>query len=167
VKGLFLTFFFGEDTMNLVMLTGNLTRDPEVRTFDREMTSKDGNPYTKTVTVVNFGIATSRPFKKKDGTKDEETNFFDCEAWDTGAETIAKYFSKGSPILIQGSLKNDSWTDKEGNNRKSTKIRVDRFEFFKTVRKEDKPASETSQVPVGANSGSEDGGSEDFGSEPF
>ena len=106
--------------MNIVHLSGNFTRKPEVR----EVNSGD-----RSTKVANFVVASSRRFKKKDGTMDEETTFINCEAWDTGAETIAKWFDKGDSIIIHGSLKNEKWEDKEGNMRYRDKIRVSNFEF--------------------------------------
>ncbi len=103
---------------NLVVLQGNLTRDPEVR----EITA-NGRP-TK---VANFTIAVNRHFKRADGTKDKETTYVDCEAWDTGANTLGEYVHKGDPIIIEGSLKLDSWENKEGEKRSKLKVRVARF----------------------------------------
>lgn len=104
--------------MNSVCLTGNLTRDPEVRTVEA-----NGRP----TSVVNFTVATSRFFKRADGQKDKDTTFIPCEAWDTGAETIGKIFLKGDPILIEGSIKEERW-EAEGNKRSRLKLRVNRFE---------------------------------------
>ena len=106
--------------MNIVHLSGNFTKKPEFR--DVSIGGRD----TK---VANFTIASSRKFKKKDGTLDEETTFVNCEAWDSGAETICKWFDKGDSIIVHGSLKNDKWEDKDGNMRYREKIRVSTFEF--------------------------------------
>ncbi len=143
--------------MNQVILTGNLTRDPEPRTFESN---------GKKVTVVNFTVASSRHFKKRDGTADQETLFMDCEAWDTGAETIVKYMTKGSKILVEGSLKNETWEDKETKTKRSkTKIRVNRFEFFSVNKKRDESEGGEA-VAVGA--GAEDSGGGDTDAEiPF
>tara|TARA_R110002020_G_scaffold229704_1_gene440505 strand:- start:28480 stop:28905 length:426 start_codon:yes stop_codon:yes gene_type:complete len=106
--------------MNIVHLSGAFTRDPELK----EISTGD-----RTTKVVNFVLASSRRFRKKDGTSDEETTFVNCEAWDSGADTIAKWFSKGDQIIINGSLKNERWEDKEGNKRSRDKVRVSSFEF--------------------------------------
>ena len=106
--------------MNIVHLSGAFTRDPELK----EISTGDRTPK-----VVNFVLASSRRFRKKDGTSDEETTFVNCEAWDSGADTIAKWFSKGDQIIINGSLKNERWEDKEGNKRSRDKVRVSSFEF--------------------------------------
>lgn len=135
--------------MNKYIVTGNLTRDPEAKVLDSN---------GKKVTVTNFTIASSRPFKRKDGTPDQETLFIDAEAWDTGAETIAKYFTKGSKILAEGSLRNETWNDKDGNKRSKIKLRVSHFEFFSTK-------GESTRVAVGEGEGEPDSVAADVGAE--
>jgi single-strand DNA-binding protein len=105
--------------MNKVVLHGNLAQDPEVKVIE-----------SKNITVANFTIAVSRTFKKSDGTKDKDVTFIPCEAWDSGAETIGKYFTKGSPILVEGSLKMEKWTDNDGNPKSRLKVRVSNFDFL-------------------------------------
>ena len=112
--------FLWRTSMNIVHLSGAFTKDPEL---------KEISTGEKTTKVVNFVLASSRRFKKKDGSSDEETTFVNCEAWDSGAETIAKWFNKGDQIIINGSLKNERWEDKEGNKRSRDKVRVSNFEF--------------------------------------
>lgn len=107
--------------MNNVILMGRLAQDPETRYIDTQKGQ---------VAVTNFTIAVSRHFKKAGGEKGEETSFIPCEAWDSGAETIQKYFSKGSPILLAGVLKQDSWEQKDGTKRSKIKVRVSNFEFL-------------------------------------
>src|SRR4030066_166688 len=101
--------------MNVSLITGNLTRDPEVRTVEAN---------GRSTSVVNFTVATSRFFKRADGNKDKDTTFVPCEAWDTGAETIGKIFQKGDPILIEGAIKEERWEDNDGNKRSRLKLRV-------------------------------------------
>lgn len=103
--------------MNLVVLKGNLARDPELRNV-----TTGG----KSTSVVNFTVAVSREYKKNDGTIDKTTTFVPCEAWDTGAEAIASSLSKGDPVMIEGSLRNDSW-EKDGVKHSSMKLRVSNF----------------------------------------
>ena len=119
--------------MNIVHLSGAFTRDPELKEIST------GDRATK---VVNFVLASSRRFRKKDGTSDEETTFVNCEAWDSGADTIAKWFSKGDQIIINGSLKNERWEDKEGNKRSRDKVRVSSFEFPPRGKKSSQDESE-------------------------
>ena len=104
--------------MNLVILKANLTRDVEMR-------------YLQTGTAVGqFGVAVNRKWKDDQGNQKEEVSFFDVEAWGKTAETIAQWFKKGSPILITGRLKQETWDDKQtGQKRSKVKIVLDRFEF--------------------------------------
>ena len=105
--------------MNLVVLKGNLVRDPEVKTV-----TTGGDRTTK---VANLTIATTRFFKRANGEKDKDTTFIACEAWDTGADSMEKILHKGDPVLIKGSLKVESW-EKDGVNHSRTKVRVSNFE---------------------------------------
>lgn len=115
--------------MNIVMLRGNLARDPELRTVGTG---------DKSTSVVNFTIATSREFIKANGTQDKITSFIQCEAWDTGAETIASSFRKGDLVMVEGSLRNDSW-EKDGVKHSTLKVRVNNFaKIIKTRRSETK-----------------------------
>lgn len=97
------------------MLRGNLARDPELRKVGEKQTS-----------VVNFTVATSREFTRADGSQDKITSFIQCEAWDTGAETIASSLKKGDLVMIEGSLRNDSW-EKDGVKHSTLKVRVNNF----------------------------------------
>lgn len=106
--------------MNKCMLIGNLTRDPElVPVGDTQK--------------CRFGLAVNgRPYTNKGGEKTQDTLFLDCEAWAQGGELIAKYFTKGKPIVISdGELRLDQWEDKEtGEKRSKYYLRVNQFEFL-------------------------------------
>ena len=82
--------------MNLVVLKGNLARDPNLRTIN----TSNG----KDTSVVNFTIAVSREYTKSDGSKDKITTFVPCEAWDTGAETIADFTAYFNAFNLVSSL---------------------------------------------------------------
>lgn len=103
--------------MNIVMLRGNLARDPDLRKV------VIGN---KETSVVNFTIATSREFTKANGSQDKITSFIQCEAWDSGAENIANSLKKGDLVMVEGSLRNDSW-EKDGVKHSTIKVRVNNF----------------------------------------
>ena len=105
--------------MNINILRGNLARDPEVR-------SVNTNNGKKTTSVVNFTIAVSREYTKASGERDKITTFEPCEAWDTGAEIIGESFKKGDLVMVEGSLRNDSW-EKDGVKHNSLKVRVNNF----------------------------------------
>jgi single-strand DNA-binding protein len=101
-----------------IIAFGNLTRDPELRVLP-----------TGTA-ICQFGIAASKKWKDTGGQDREDTCFVDVEAWGKTAENITKYFKKGSPIFVEGSLKLDQWEDKtDGKKRSKHKVVADRFEF--------------------------------------
>jgi single-strand DNA-binding protein len=121
-----LGFILKGDFMNLVILRGNLARDPEVRNV---------NTSGRQTSVANFTIAVSREFTKQNGEVDKITTFVQCEAWDTGAEAIAESLKKGDLVMVEGSLRNDSW---EKDGVKHSKIRVNNFaKINKSSRKKD------------------------------
>ena len=95
-------------------MLGRLTKDPETR-------------YTQTnIAVTNFTIAVDRRFKKDN---DVNVDFFDCVAWRTTGEFVGKYFTKGKPIAICGSLQNRSWEGEDGKKNYKTEIIVDEANF--------------------------------------
>lgn len=105
--------------MNIVVLKGNLTRDPESRSIG------SGDRVTK---VANFTIAVNRHFTRANGEKDKETTYVDCEVWDSAAEYMAENCKKGDPLLVQGALKLDTWESPEGEKRSRLKVRVNNFD---------------------------------------
>jgi len=103
--------------MNINILRGNLARDPDVRIV---------SPNGKKTAVVNFTVAVSREYTKANGERDKVTTFVPCEAWDTGAEIISQSFKKGDLVMVEGSLRNDSW-EKDGVKHNTLKVRVNNF----------------------------------------
>ncbi len=102
--------------VNMVIVAGNLTRDPELKHLP------SGSA------VCGFSIAVNERYKSADGERKEVTHFFDCEAWGKTGEAVAQYMSKGKPIFVQGNLKQESW-DQDGQRRSRVKIRVESFQF--------------------------------------
>jgi len=111
-------------SLNKVLLIGNLTRDPEVRMMS------SGRP------VCNFGLALNRNYKDSEGNKKEEVTFVDVECFGPRAEAVARFFSKGRPIFIEGRLKLDQWESKEGEKRSAIRVVLDNFEFVDSGRSE-------------------------------
>ena len=106
-------------SFNKVILMGNLTRDPELR-------------YTpKGSAIAKLGLAVNRVWRTETGENREEVAFIDVEAWSQAAETISKYMKKGSPILIEGRLRQDTWDDKQTGQKRSKLLVV--CESFKFV----------------------------------
>lgn len=102
--------------MNCVNLIGRLTREPELK-----MT-----PNGKS--VCSFSIAVQRPFKNKD-TNEYEVDFINIRAWESHAEFVTKYFHKGQRIGITGSLRVNSYTDKNGNPATWTEVVANGIDF--------------------------------------
>lgn len=126
-------------SFNKVILMGNLTREPELR-------------QTQSGTSVFGGsVAVNESYTAQDGTKRDNTTFVEVSAFGKTAEIIAKYFHKGDPILIEGRLRQESWTDKQsGQARFKLAVIVERFEFVKsreqsaqTTQTAAKPSAET------------------------
>ena len=105
--------------MNTTILRGNLVKDPEIKT----VTTYSG----KETKVTNFILAVSRFYEKANGEREKDTTFVPCELWSTSAEAVHKHFKKGDPMLLEGSLKSESW-EKDGQKRTALKVRVNRFE---------------------------------------
>lgn len=94
-------------SFNKVILMGNLTRDPELR-------------YTpKGTAVAKIGLAVNRVWTSESGEKKEEVTFVDVDVFGRTAENVGQYMRKGSPILIEGRLKLDTWEDKQTNQKRS------------------------------------------------
>jgi single-strand DNA-binding protein len=131
-------------SMNTVILSGNLTRDVELR-------HTQGNK-----AVANLGLAVNNTYKAADGTVKEDTAFVDCEAWGNTAEAMAKFLSKGRPVAIEGRLRMDTWQDKEsGQNRSKLKVVIERFHFMDKkpdgAGADTAPAKATAPSPGGQN----------------
>ncbi|MDP1707405.1 MAG: single-stranded DNA-binding protein [bacterium] len=104
--------------LNKAFLYGNLTRDPELKALP------SGGQ------VANFGLATNRTYKDKNGAKQEATEFHNIVAFGRTAEVIAQYCKKGRPIFVEGRIQTRSWDDKEsGKKNYRTEIVVDNFQF--------------------------------------
>ncbi len=127
--------------MNKCLFLGNLTKDPELR-----------NVGAKGTAVTNFTIAVSRRFKRVNGETTKEVVFIECEAWDSGAETIVKYLKKGDPIIVFCSAKMEQW-EKDGVKHSKIRFRVDEFEFVPSRRnnKSENAPHTDNNVPVDDN----------------
>jgi single-strand DNA-binding protein len=106
--------------INRVVLTGNLTRDPEVRTLP-----SSGN------TLCSLRIACNGRRKNNEtGQWEDQPNYFDVTVWGAQGENCGKYLSKGRPVAIDGRLQWREWTDKEGNKRQSVDIIAESVQFL-------------------------------------
>ena len=101
--------------LNCAVIMGRLTADPELKTTNSGLS------------VTSFCVAVDRPYKK-DG-KERETDFINVVAWRQTAEFVTSYFHKGSMIAIEGSLRTNKYTDKNGNNRTSFFVLANNVSF--------------------------------------
>lgn len=102
--------------LNKVILIGNLTRDPELKTLPSG------------VKVTNFGIATNRSYKDKEGNKKEDVEFHNLVSFGKQAEVIQQWCKKGSQLMVEGRLSTKSW-ESDGKKIYKTEIIVDSFQF--------------------------------------
>lgn len=102
--------------LNSLDLHGNLVEKPELKH------TESGAAYT------NFRVAVNRSYEK-DGKWTDVPSYLDCTAWSGTAEAIAKYFDKGSPIIVSGELESRRYKAKSGEDRTAYAIRVQNFSF--------------------------------------
>lgn len=114
--------------INKVFIIGRITRDIELKA-----TSSGAH-------FARFSIASNRSVKTGDEWKDE-AGFFDCVAWGKTAESIQRFFSKGSRIIIDGSLRWSSW-EADGQKRSKVEILVESFNFGDSKKSGDAPQGE-------------------------
>ena len=115
--------------INKVILLGRLVADPETR-------------YTQSnIAMTRFKLAVNRQGKKEDG--QPTADFFQITAWRSTAEFVQKYFTKGQQVLIEGYLRNNSYTDKEGNKRYSDDIHASQVYFADSKRGTDNNVATT------------------------
>lgn len=129
--------------LNHIDIMGRLVRDPEYRTTGSG------------ISVANFTIAVDRDFGNKDG-GEKETDFIDCTAWRKTAEFVTKYFTKGRMIVVSGRLQASSYTDKEGNKRRSVIVVADNCYFGDSKKDADTGNSGYSKPPSGNYGGTYD-----------
>ena len=102
--------------LNHITIMGRLTRDPELR--------RTGSG----VAVASFSLAVDRDFGKNEN-GERETDFIDCVAWRQTGEFVSKYFTKGRMAVVSGRLQIRSWTDKDGNKRRTAEVVADNVYF--------------------------------------
>jgi single-strand DNA-binding protein len=117
-------------SMNLVVLVGNLTSDPEIRFVPSGQA------------VANLRLATNRKYKAGNGEWKEEVTYVGIEVWGKSAEACGEYLKKGSPVLIEGRLKLKEWTAQDGQKRSNLEVVAERVQFL-----ERKAKTEDGEMP--------------------
>ncbi len=106
-------------SINRVLITGNLTRDPQLR-----MT-------TNGTRVMNFGVAVNdRRRNQQTGEWEDFPNFIDCVLFGQRAESLARFLSKGTKVAIEGKLRYSTWETQEGQRRSKIEVVVDDLDFI-------------------------------------
>ena len=121
-------------TLNVIMLLGHLTRDPEVRY------SPTGTP------VATLGLAVNTRVKGQDGQWREDPCFVDVVVFGPQAEACGEYLEKGAPALVEGRLQYRTWEDAQGHRRSKHEVVAARVQFL--PRPDYSVASEPDPVPI-------------------
>ena len=123
-------------SINRVIISGNLTRDPELRQ------TASGLP------VLGFGVAVNdRRKNQQTGEWEDYPNFVDCTMFGTRAESVAKFLSKGSKVAIEGKLRWSQW-ERDGQKRSKIAVIIDELEFMTS--RNDGPSASSHQSSYSA-----------------
>lgn len=123
--------------INVILLSGRLTRDPELRA------TAGGTQ------ILAFGVAVNdRRKNPQTGAWEDVPNFVDCIVFGSRAEAVSRFISKGSKVAIEGKLRYSSWETKEGQRRSKLEVIVDEIEFMSRANGQQvtSPAAEAAKV---------------------
>ncbi len=120
--------------LNNVILMGRLTADPELKT------TNSGTNY------CNFTVAVNRNFADK-STGERQADFINCTAWGKTAEFVGKYFSKGKMIIVEGSLRNNNYTDSNGVKHYTYFVNAGKIRFGESKNHTEK-SEQPSEIPA-------------------
>ncbi len=104
--------------INRVILTGNLTADPELSTLPSG------------TSVCRLRLAVNRRFKDSSGEWTEKPNYFDIKVWGAQGENCANYLSKGRPVAVDGRLEWSEWEGQDGSKRSKVEVVADTVQFL-------------------------------------
>ena len=105
-------------SFNKIIVVGNLGRDPELRY------TPQGTP------VCSFTLATNERRKDKTGEMQDQTTWFRITLWGRQAETASQYLTKGRPVYIEGRLRVEEWTDRDGKPRHTLEVQATDMQFI-------------------------------------
>lgn len=106
-------------SINKVLITGNLTRDPELRETPSGFQ------------VLNFGVAVNdRKKNQSTGQWEDYANFVDCTMFGNRAASVSRFLAKGSKVAIEGKLRWSQWETQDGGKRSKLEVVVDELEFM-------------------------------------
>jgi single-strand DNA-binding protein len=116
--------------INRVVLTGNLTADPELRQLPSGSS------------VCNMRLASNTRRKGQSGDWEDKPNFFDVVVWGGQGENAARYLSKGSPVALDGRLEWREWETKEGQKRQTVEVVAETVQFLSSGERSDSGPTE-------------------------
>ncbi|MCO6509233.1 MAG: single-stranded DNA-binding protein [Aridibacter famidurans] len=138
-------------SFNKIIIVGNLGRDPELR-------------YTPQGTAVcNFSMATNEKRRDKSGELQDITTWFRVTLWGRQAENASKYLQKGSQVYIEGRLRIDEWTDRDGNTRQTLDVNASDMQFLGGGRQDDYSSGENEEYDSGGSESAKAAASGDSG----
>jgi len=122
-------------SLNKMTIIGNLGADPEVRYLDGG------------AVVATFNVATTEKYTNRNGEKVEQTEWFRVELWNEQAKVAEKYLKKGNSVYVEGRLRTELWTDKEGKERTSLRVRANTMQLLGNPNdgRQDEPSYEASR----------------------
>ncbi len=120
-------------SFNKIIVIGNLGRDPELRY------TPQGNA------VCDFSVATNEKRRDKSGELQSVVTWFKITLWNKQAENASKYLTKGSSVYIEGRLRIEEWTDRDGNNRYSLEVNATDMQFLSGGRNDETGADTNSE----------------------
>lgn len=123
-------------SFNKIILVGNLGRDPELRY------TPQGTP------VCSFTLATNEKRKDKSGETQDVTTWFRVTLWGRQAETASQYLTKGRPVYIEGRLRLEEWTDRDGKARSTLEVHASEMQFIGGTRADETNAGSSKAAPV-------------------
>jgi single-strand DNA-binding protein len=123
--------------MNSVVLSGRLTRDPELR--------QTGSG----TSVCSFTLAVDRAGDRKQDESGYESGFFDCNVFGNQAELAAQYLTRGSRAAVKGELKHHKWQNEAGDNRSKVEVTAFHVEFLDTRADREAREQGNQYVPAG------------------
>jgi single-strand DNA-binding protein len=103
--------------INVVVLSGNLTADAEIKSTNSG------------ISVVNFSLANNQDYKK-DNNLVKKVNFVNVFVWGKFGEAVHQYLKKGTPVVVEGQLDHQRWTDENNNNRSTLKVKMTGLRMF-------------------------------------
>ncbi len=131
-------------SFNKIILVGNLGKDPELRY------TPQGTP------VCNFSLATNERRKDKAGDSQDVTTWFKVTLWGRQAETASQYLTKGQSVFIEGRLRLEEWTDRDGQKRTTIEVHATDMQFLAGPRDAEKPAAAAESRPPDAELSDDD-----------